>query len=82
MHIYPSKVYLHRGTREGCKALKEALSEDLGRNLNCRSETLERKYFPEPIQELEPYEIEDFLCFYKDDFRGASNKYTKPQICY
>ena len=53
--IYPELVYLHRGTRDGARAL----------GLNWKEDTLDPKIFPPPIQELSPHEIEDFLCIYK-----------------
>ena len=53
--IYPELVYLHRGTRDGAKAL----------GLDWRSKTLDLKIFPQPLQKLKPHEIEDFLCIYK-----------------
>ena len=52
----PLKVYLHAGTREGCKALA----------LPFREKTLEPKLFQRPIQQLQAHEIEDFVCIYKD----------------
>ena len=56
--IYPGKVYIHAGTRAGCKALE----------LDCKAKTLPVHAFPEPIKTLHPYEIEDFLCIYKGSF--------------
>jgi hypothetical protein len=61
----PSKVYLHRGTRDGAKAL-------LG--INGRRKTLEVGELPPPLRTLTPREIEDALCIYKDGLqRSASN---------
>ena len=57
--IYPSKVYIHAGTKVGCEAL----------GLDCKAKTLPVHAFPEPIKTLHPYEIEDFLCIYKDSFQ-------------
>lgn len=58
--LKPEKVYLHAGTRSGAKAL----------GLDCKNKIIEIEKFPEPIQQLEPYEIEDFLCIYKDDLKS------------
>ncbi len=56
--LYPRKVYLHAGSRDGARAL----------GLNRRVSALEVKDLPRPLQELEPYEIEDCLCICKDFF--------------
>lgn len=61
--ICPEVVYLHRGTRDGAKAL----------GLDWRSKTLDPKIFPHPIRKLRPHEIEDFLCIYKGHLKGKSN---------
>jgi len=53
--LYPEFVYLHRGTRDGAKAL----------GIDWRSKTLDPQIVPNPIRELKPHEIEDFLCIYK-----------------
>ena len=54
--IYPSKVYIHAGTKEGCKAL----------GLDHKAKDLPVHAFPEPVKTLHPYEIENFLCIYKN----------------
>jgi hypothetical protein len=57
--LKPEKVYLHRGTRDGARKL----------GLNTRKTiAIEVAALPEPIQSLEPHEIEDFLCIYKRKF--------------
>lgn len=56
---YPKKVYLHAGTRKGAKAL----------GYDIPGKYLYKKGFPPPLQVLKPYEIEDFLCKYKDELR-------------
>lgn len=60
--IYPSKVFVHAGTRKGCKAL----------GLDDKLKTLTVQNFPEPIKDLQPHEIEDFLCIYKDEVHKAN----------
>lgn len=55
----PQVVYLHRGTREGAKAL----------GIGCERRVLETKELPEPLRELEPHELEDLLCIYKEELR-------------
>lgn len=56
--LLPKKVFLHAGTRKGAKAL----------GLNARLLWLEMDSLPDWLRELEPYEVEDFLCIYKDRF--------------
>jgi len=59
MDVYPQKVYLHCGTRDGAKAL--GVYED-------RKEVLEMagllRKFPE-FAKMKPYQVEDFLCMKK-----------------
>jgi hypothetical protein len=55
----PKRVYLHRGTRDGARAL----------GLDWRSDSLDPRALPKALAVLEPYEIEDFLCIYKDQLR-------------
>lgn len=62
----PTKVYLHAGTRDGCKAL----------GLPFREKTLDPQVFQRPIQALRPHEIEDFVCIYKDDFGSGPSSRT------
>ena len=60
--LEPEKVYLHSGTRVGARAL------GLGRG----REAIEVAELPEPLQQLQPHEIEDVLCIYKDDLKRLS----------
>ena len=57
--VAPVRVYLHTGTREGAKRLG---IETKGVSALWPSE------LPEALRELEPYEVEDVLCIYKDKF--------------
>jgi hypothetical protein len=56
MGIYPKKVYLHRGTRDGAKNLGIWNGKDV----------LKMSELPRELQKLEPYQVEDFLCMCKD----------------
>jgi hypothetical protein len=58
--LSPEKVYLHRGTRKGAKAL----------GLNHKVDALDVESVPKELRQLAPHEIEDFLCIYKTDFLG------------
>jgi hypothetical protein len=59
LHLMPRCVYLHRGTRDGARAL----------GLDWKADSLSPETFPKPFRVLEPREIEDFLCIYKKWFR-------------
>lgn len=53
--IEPSQVYLHRGTRQGARAL----------GLGTRRAVLDIADLPAELQKLSPREAEDALCIYK-----------------
>ena len=67
LHIMPKKVYLHAGTRAGAWAL--------GLDINIKA--LEFSKIPLEFRNLEPHEIEDVLCIYKDYFSKSGEKYAK-----
>jgi hypothetical protein len=54
----PEVVYLHAGTKAGANAL----------GLDTSKKFLEIEKLPEPLCQLEPHEVEDFLCIYKEHF--------------
>jgi len=56
--LAPEVVYLHRGTREGARAL----------GLNAKLACLTLDQVPRELRALLPSEIEDFLCIYKSRF--------------
>lgn len=58
---YPEQVYLHRGARDGARKLGLA---------NTTTKFLPVSRFPKPLQRLEPHEIEDCLCIFKNSFRA------------
>ena len=58
--VKPARVYLHRGTREGAKAL----------GLKWRARQIEVPAFPRELRVLEPHEIEDCLCIFKEELGG------------
>jgi hypothetical protein len=58
LSLKPEKVYLHRGTRVGAQKL----------GLETKAATLDVSALPEKFRELEPEDIEDILCIYKDKF--------------
>ena len=61
--LLPAKVYLHRGTRIGAKNLK------LGEIIKGGTKSIDISSLPPEFQLLEPHEIEDVLCIFKDDLR-------------
>jgi hypothetical protein len=52
---FPKKVYLHAGTRQGAIALGFG-----------RKNALEMFELPDAFQQLEPFEVEDILCIFKN----------------
>lgn len=56
LNLFPGKVYLHAGTRVGAKAL----------GISRKAKAIESESLSVEFQELEPYEIEDVLCIFKD----------------
>jgi len=63
--LHPAEVYLHAGTRKGCRALKEAMALT---NLDCSGRSIQASSLPQSLQRLQPYDIENFLCIYKGKF--------------
>lgn len=55
----PGLVYLHRGTREGAKAL----------GIDASGEYVRMEELPMPIRRLVPHEAEDFLCIFADKLK-------------
>jgi hypothetical protein len=58
--LEPEDVYLHRGTREGARAL------------GLCGETVKKDQFPAAFQRLSAAEIEDCLCIFKDELKRVS----------
>jgi len=56
LNILPQKIYLHAGTRTGAQALGFEKS----------SNSIEVSQLPKWLQVLEPHEIEDVLCIFKE----------------
>jgi hypothetical protein len=62
LKLMPQLVYLHRGTRDGARAL----------GLDWHANAVDPRHLPKKLAVLEPHEMEDFLCIYKDRLRGSS----------
>lgn len=67
LNLWPEVVYLHAGAKKGCKALGVAT----------KGGKVEMEKLPKPVRGLEPYQVEDFLCIFKDDFAGAGGNVTE-----
>lgn len=65
----PTLVYLHRGTKEGAAVL------------GFRGVTLDPAVLPSAFSRLTPAEIEDCLCIYKDELRGAPHRSPRNTGC-
>ena len=61
--ISPTLVYVHAGTRKGARALKLKTSKGF----------LRIDELPEPMHNMEPHHIENFLCIFKSDFNNESS---------
>lgn len=59
LNLKPKVVHLHAGTRGGAAALFPSR----------RMDTVSPGEFPEEFETLEPHEIEDVLCIYRDFLR-------------
>lgn len=58
----PERVYLHAGTKVGAKSL------------GVSGRTVDPKLLPKSLSRLEPSEIEDCLCIYKDAMQGRDHR--------
>ncbi|GAB4377368.1 MAG: hypothetical protein Kow00121_26600 [Elainellaceae cyanobacterium] len=72
LNLLPTAVYLHAGTRNGAKTL----------GFNSRTKMIEMAALPSELQQLEPYEVEDILCIFKDNFRQANTEPIENTGCY
>jgi hypothetical protein len=61
LDLWPKRVYLHAGTKKGCKAL----------GVTTNGKTAEIESLPAAIRTLDAYHAEKFLCIFKDRFAGA-----------
>jgi hypothetical protein len=64
MGLLPTKVYLHRGTRTGAKAL----------GFDGNENSIECSVLPGTIQQLQPHEMEDFLCIYESELSEMTSQ--------
>jgi hypothetical protein len=64
LRLLPKRVYMHRGTREGTRAL----------GLDYRSDSLDPRALPKGLAVLQPHEMEDFLCIFKSRLSPGMRK--------
>jgi hypothetical protein len=62
LNLFPTKVYLHAGTRRGVRAL----------GLDHRAHTLKVSALPKQLHCLDPHELEDILCIFKDELKNVA----------
>ena len=67
LNLFPTKVYLHAGTRVGAQAL----------GFDIKNESIEVSELPKELQKLKPHEIEDVLCIYRECLKATGLKHTK-----
>lgn len=68
--LYPEQIYLHRGTRKGAKAL----------GFDGKKKTIDISELQDMFPNLEPYEIEDILCIFKDEYNKSDIKLSAKSI--
>jgi hypothetical protein len=68
LNLFPTKVFLHAGTRLGARAL----------GLDDRAAALKVSALPPEFRTLEPHEVEDVLCIFKDELKATAAA-TKPR---
>jgi hypothetical protein len=64
LNLFPTIVYLHTGTRIGAQAL----------GLNDSAGTLKVSALPREFRTLQPHELEDVLCIFKDELKTAASR--------
>lgn len=69
LNLWPEVVYLHAGTKKGCKSL----------SVSTKGGTVETANLPKPVRSLEPFQAEDFLCIFKDHFSAVRDSLRKDQ---
>ena len=69
--VFPTRVYLHAGTRAGARAL----------GLDCSKPALEMSELPVPLHRRKPHEVEDILCIFKDRFDGSTRVPRRKPRC-
>lgn len=69
LKLEPELIYLHAGTRDGARVL------------GVHGKTVHRSKLPRELRRLDPAEIEDCLCIYKDELRTNQRLRPKATPC-
>ncbi len=69
--IWPEIVYLHAGTKKGCKKL----------GVPFKGKTVEMSALPKPVQRLKPHHADNFLCIYKGSFGSIGDTSNPIRKC-
>lgn len=69
LNLFPSRIYLHAGTRRGARVL----------GLDDSRATLNVSALPKAFRILEPHELEDVLCIFKDELKTALSRKEEQQ---
>jgi hypothetical protein len=69
LNLQPELIYLHTGTRDGARVL------------GLHGETVDRSRLPRALNRLDPAEIEDFLCIYREELRSGQRQQPKATPC-
>jgi hypothetical protein len=64
--VYPSEIYVQSGVKKG---VRKVMNGKLP-----RGRSLPKHMFPAPLQQLKPYQLENFLCIYGKDYKSAKRK--------
>jgi hypothetical protein len=68
--LYPKKIYLHRGTRD----------EPVALGYDGKQKALDISELHKLFPYLEPYEVEDILCIFKDEYNKSNIKPSTKSI--
>lgn len=68
--LLPERVYLHAGTRVGTKAL----------GFDGKAKALEVSQLPDWLHQLQPHEIEDVLCIFKEKLMKAPERAMSEEL--
>jgi len=69
--VYPTRVYLHAGTRVGARKLQPPVDH--------RKDALDIGELPPDLRARPPYTIENILCIYADRLGGNSDDTLRPR---
>lgn len=71
LDVYPTRVYLHAGTRVGARKLQPPVDH--------RKDALDIDELPSDLRRRPPYIVENILCIYADRLDGNSHDTLRPR---